>query len=846
MRTMTFILPEIAGPHEAAAVTKHLRALEGVEAVHVSLKDHEAHITTDDQITAGVILARLRELGFPSEVASPEPQRESLPQQRHGRRASLTSTFPVAGMTCASCAVSVESMLKAQDGVTDAVVNYPNQSVMVTYDQKAITPSQMRSVVTSIGYDLLIDVKEDSDELERAHRKRIRTLSLKTVASGALAAPIVLLAMVLPDTTVWARWTMMALSAPVVFWAGREFFTNAWNQARHGRSNMDTLVAMSTGTAFVFSVVATVLPGFFSQRGLDPHVYYEASAVIITFILLGRLLEERARSKTSEAIKKLMGLQPKTLRVIRDGQEVTLTVDEARSGDTIVIRPGEKIPVDGRVLEGSSFVDESMITGEPVPAFKGPEEQLFAGTINQKGSLRMKAEKVGGGTLLASIIRMVREAQGSKAPIQKLVDRVASVFVPAVLVIALVSFALWWSIGPEPALTRAVLAAIAVLIVACPCALGLATPTAIMVGVGRGATMGVLIKDAESLERAQSVNAIVFDKTGTITKGQPEVTDMVWFDHELDRTHHETMLLSIEARSEHPLADAVVRIFEGRGVAQKRLDHFESVTGRGVTASIGSEGYVIGNAALLSDRGIRAAKDVQNVAQRLSAQAKTVIFFADASSVLAVIAIADTIKESSPSAVRQLAAMGIETHLLTGDHQETAEVVARSAGIVHVKSGVLPAEKGSYIESLQNQGKIVAMVGDGINDSLALAKADLSIAMGTGTDIAMDAAKITLIKSDLRHIVAALRLSRATLRTIKQNLFWAFIYNVVGIPIAAGALYPVLGFQMNPMIAGAAMALSSVSVVTNSLRLKKKNIEGNRTDEIADVQNHHQLQQLHS
>jgi P-type Cu2+ transporter len=836
MKSMTFALPDLANPLEAASVTKHLKALGGVEAVHVSVKDREAHVTADDQTTAGTIVARLAELGFKSTVVPPkthagEDRRQGGFERTRARAGTQTDSFPVTGMTCASCAVSVESMLNAQEGVTNAVVNYPNQSVLVTYDPKVIMPSQMRPIVKSIGYDLLIDVQEGSDELEQAHARRIRALTVRTITAAALALPTALIAMTLTDHTALARWIMMMLSAPVVLWTGREFFTNAWNQARHWRANMDTLVAMSTGTAFTYSLAATVFPEFFSRRGLEPHVYFEAAAVIITFILLGRLLEERAKSKTSSAIKKLMGLQPKTLRLIRDGQEITLPVDEARPGDVIVIRPGEKIPVDGKVLEGTSFVDESMITGEPIPAHKRPEDALFAGTINQKGSLRMTAEKVGNGTLLATIIRMVREAQGSKAPIQKLADRVAAVFVPTVLVVATVSFLAWWAFGPEPALTRAVLAAITVLIIACPCALGLATPTAIMVGVGRGAQNGVLIKDAESLERAHRVNAIVFDKTGTITKGEPEVVSMVWRDLPEDRATHESILLSMESRSEHPLAEAVVRHLASKGVLETEIGDFQSVSGRGVTATVGSESYAIGNGALIAERGLHLEKDLQRISGEFSAGAMTVVFFANQHQVLAVIAISDTIKETSPAAIRQLTAMGIETHLLTGDHEQTAEVVARSTGIAHVASGVLPTEKGSYIEGLQKQGKIVAMVGDGINDSYALAKADVSIAMGTGTDIAMDAAKITLISSDLRHIAGALKLSRATVRTIKQNLFWAFVYNVIGIPIAAGALYPVLGFQMNPMIAGAAMALSSVSVVTNSLRLRTKNIEGNESHE---------------
>ncbi len=831
MRTLTISLPDLDGPIEAGQVTKLLRGIEGIESVHVSVKDRQAHVSVTGGTTSGGVVAALQAHGHERAalvpVAVTQLQHHAPTTSESRPRASVrTSSFPVTGMTCASCAVSVESMLKAQDGVTDAVVNYANQSVMVSYDDTAVTPDDLRSVVKSIGYDLLLDVKEDSDELEELHAARIRTLTARTLTAALLSVPLVVIAMGFSPPGPVLRWMMLILAAPVVLWAGREFFVNAFKQARHGRSNMDTLVALSTGTAFLFSVAASVAPTFFIERGLQPDVYFEAAAVIITFILLGRLLEERAKSKTTSAIKKLMGLQPKTLQLLRDGREITVPIDEARKGDIIVIRPGEKIPVDGLVSDGSSYVDESMITGEPVPALKEPGSGLFAGTINQKGSIRMRAEKVGDGTLLAAIIRLVREAQGSKAPLQKLADRVAAIFVPGVLLIALVTFIAWWSLAPDPALTKAVLAAITVLIIACPCALGLATPTAIMVGVGRGARSGVLIKDAESLELAHRVNAIVFDKTGTITKGTPEVLSIAWRDHHAERKTYESILLSLEAHSEHPLAEAVVTKLESQGAQTAELRQFESLTGRGVRAIIDNETYYVGNAALLTEHGIALDSELLGSVESASTQATTTVYFSNSREVLAVISLADAIKESSRGAIRALKAMGIETHLLTGDQQRTADMVAKEVGIGHVKAGVLPTEKGSYIQLLQNSGKTVAMVGDGINDSHALAQADVSIAMGTGSDIALDAAKITLMKSDLGRIVTAMRLSRETVRTIKQNLFWAFIYNVVGIPIAAGVLYPILGFQMNPMIAGAAMALSSVSVVTNSLRLRTKNFSG--------------------
>ncbi len=579
---------------------------------------------------------------------------------------------------------------------------------------------------------------------------------------------------------------------------------------------MDTLVALSTGIAYVFSVFNMLFASFWEQRGLEAHVYFEAAAVIIAFILLGKLLEEKAKGNTSSAIKKLMGLQPKTVIVIEaDGTEKQKSIEDVNVGDTILVKPGEKIAVDGMVISGSSYVDESMLSGEPVPVLKNENEKVFAGTINQKGSFQFRAVKVGKETMLAQIIKMVQDAQGSKAPVQKLVDKIAGIFVPVVMGIAILTFLLWLILGGDNGVVHGLLAAVTVLVIACPCALGLATPTAIMVGVGKGAENGILIKDAESLELAKQVNAIVLDKTGTITEGRPQVTGIQWLNND-DTTKN--ILLSIEKQSEHPLAEAVVKQFDD--VAATSISMFDSITGKGAKANHNNQMYYVGNKKLLADNNITIADELLKQADEWGKQSKTVIWFSDSKQALSVLAISDKIKGTSVQAIKEMQDMGIELYMLTGDNEATAKAIAEQTGIQHYKAEVLPQHKADFIKELQQQGKTVAMVGDGINDSTALATADVSIAMGKGSDIAMDVAKMTIISSDLTKIPQAIRLSKQTVATIKQNLFWAFIYNLIGIPIAAGILYPINGFLLNPMIAGAAMALSSVSVVSNSLRLK--------------------------
>ncbi|RYH75808.1 copper-translocating P-type ATPase [Flavobacteriaceae bacterium 144Ye] len=732
----------------------------------------------------------------------------------------IKESFPVTGMTCASCAASVESVLKHTEGVFDASVNFANSSVLVEYDE-GLNPNQLQNALREVGYDIIIDAEDPSEVQQELQQKHYQDIKNRTIWSAILTLPIFVLGMFYMQ---WepGKWISLVLAFPILFWFGRSFFINAFKQAKHGKANMDTLVALSTGIAFLFSVFNTFFPEFWLNRGIEPHVYYEAATVIITFISLGKLLEEKAKSNTSSAIKKLMGLQPKTLKIIENGEEKEIPISSVQVGQTILVRPGEKIPVDGEVSKGSSYVDESMITGEPVPVQKSQGEKVFAGTVNQKGSFQFTAEKVGGETLLSQIIKMVQQAQGSKAPVQKLVDKIAGIFVPVVLGISIVTFIVWMSLGGDNAFSQALLTSVAVLVIACPCALGLATPTAIMVGIGKGAENNILIKDAESLELGHKVNAVILDKTGTITEGKPLVTDIFWKDKLEDINEYKKVLLAIEAQSEHPLAEAVVNHLKDENIEKAEIASFESITGKGVKAQTeNGSPYYVGNHKLMLEKNIQIDASLMQTAESLEEQAKTVIFFGNEKQVLAIIAISDKIKETSKMAIATLQERGIEVYMLTGDNNKTASAVAKQVGITNYQGEVMPSDKAAFVEKLQADGKIVAMVGDGINDSHALAQANVSIAMGKGSDIAMDVAKMTLITSDLQSIPKALELSKRTVLGIRQNLFWAFIYNIIGIPIAAGVLYPVNGFLLDPMIAGAAMAFSSVSVVANSLRLKR-------------------------
>ncbi len=800
--TQTIFLPleNVESEHCALIVDKGLSQVKGVEAHKVEINNRRAAITVNNNETVAEAVKAIKNLGY------------GVTTVKH--------TFPVLGMSCASCASSAQTIVEHEPGVVNASVNFGTGNLTVEYLPNMTDAARLQKAVQSVGYDLLIEDETTQQEtLENIHAEKFQKLKKKTIWAVILALPVVVIGMFYMDMP-YANEIMWLFATPVVFWLGKDFYINAWKQAKHRSANMDTLVALSTGIAYLFSVFNMLFSDFWHQRGLHAHVYFEAAAVIIAFILLGRLLEEKAKGNTSTAIKKLMGLQPKTVTVIRpDGIEEQVAIENVNVDDIIVVKPGEKIAVDGIVTSGNSYVDESMLSGEPVPVLKEENEKVFAGTINQKGSFRFKAVKVGKETMLAQIIKMVQDAQGSKAPVQKLVDKIAGIFVPIVIGIAILSFILWVLLGGDNSVVQGLLAAVTVLVIACPCALGLATPTAIMVGVGKGAENGILIKDAESLELAKKVNTVVLDKTGTITEGRPQVTDIQWLNNN-DST--KDILFSIEKQSEHPLAEAVVKHLEG--VAITPLTKFDSITGKGAKADHNDETYFTGNKKLLTENNITISDDLLKYADEWENQAKTVIWFSNSKQALSVIAISDKVKETSIEAIRQMRDMGIDLYMLTGDNETTAKAIAQQTGIHHYKAEVLPQHKADFIKELQQQGKVVAMVGDGINDSTALATSDVSIAMGKGSDIAMDVAKMTIISSDLTKIPQAIRLSKQTVATIKQNLFWAFIYNTIGIPIAAGILYPINGFLLNPMIAGAAMALSSVSVVTNSLRLKWKKI----------------------
>jgi len=790
--------------HCALIVDKAVGMVPEVMDHHVELNNHRAVITTTKPVEAVQhTVQAIRDNGY------------GVP--------TVKRTIPVRDMTCASCVASVESMLLAQPGVLKAAVNLATNSVQVEYVPGVIDEKRMRTTIQSIGYDLVIEEDRDtSKDLEMLQQERMTALKRKLFASIALSIPLMIIGMWMMHEP-WANFVMWLLATPVVLVFGRQFFINAWKQAKHRSANMDTLVALSTGVAYVFSVFNTAYPAFWTARGLEPHVYFEAAAVVITFILLGKFLEERAKAGTSSAIKKLMGLRPNTvMREDATGQPQQVAIAEIAIGDVLLVRPGESIAVDGSVIDGDSFVDESMISGEPMPVAKNAGASLLAGTINQKGSLRMNAQKVGADTLLAQIVKAVQEAQGSKAPVQKLVDRIAAVFVPVVIGIAVLSAIVWWLLGGEHAFTQGLLAMVTVLVIACPCALGLATPTAIMAGMGKGAENGILIKDAESLERARNITAIVLDKTGTITEGKPEVVEAIG----LENGEAAAAMLAIESRSEHPLAEAVVRYLQAHGTHQSAsITGFESITGKGVKATANGHTYFVGSKRLIEEQGITIAPELAAKETSWQQDARTVVWLANEQHAIAVIAIADPIKPSAKEAIARLQAEGVMVYMQTGATERTAKAVAQAVGISDFRGGTLPADKRAFIEQLQMEGHVVAMVGDGINDSEALAKADVSIAMGKGSDIAMDVARMTLISTDLNTIPRAILLSRKTVAMIRQNLFWAFIYNIIGIPIAAGLLYPINGYLLNPMIAGAAMAFSSVSVVSNSLRLKWVKLE---------------------
>ncbi len=770
--------------------------------------------------------------------------------------------IPVSGMTCAACQSRVQGTLQKQPGVADATVNLMMGNATVTYDPAATTPQRLVQSVRETGYGAELasadeTVFDEQEARDRAQAEEFADFRRKAMVSGVAGAVAMVLSMPLmseaasyahgPVTDPFMRWTMDSLTpglqamAPwlyaiptnvlsygllfltlwVMLWAGRHFYTRAWTAFRHHSADMNTLIAVGTGAAFLYSVLATVWPDFFLSRDVAPDVYYEAVIIIIALILAGNALESRAKKQTSAALRGLANLRPKTARVLRDGQEIDVPVESVARDDTIVLRPGERISVDGEVLSGESAIDESMLTGESLPVAKKTGDRVIGGTVNLTGALRYRATTLGSDSVLAQIVKLTRDAQGSRAPIQRLADRISGIFVPVVIAIAIATFVIWFVAAETAPAVRAFTAAVAVLIIACPCAMGLAVPTAVMVSTGKGAELGVLIKGGEALQRAGDLTTIAMDKTGTVTEGRPTVTDvlLVHGGPVPDETRLLRLAASLEGSSEHPLADAIVRYAKGRGIELAKADSFDSVTGQGVTGVVDGMAVAVGNETIISNHGTDATS-LRADAERLAGDGKTPVYVAIGGKIAGLLAIADPIKSTSREAIAQLQRMGLEVVLVTGDNQRTADAIARQAGITRVVAGVLPDGKVAELKRLQDSGKVVAMVGDGINDAPALAQADIGMAVGTGTDIAAEAADVVLMRGDLRSVVEAVNLSRRTMRTMKQNLFWAFIYNAIGIPIAAGALYPVLGLLLSPILASLAMAFSSVSVVANSLRLR--------------------------
>jgi len=787
-------------------VEEGLKRTEGVQTVAVNLAAQRAAIAYDPrEVSTGRFVDVVRSLGYDVPVRSLQ--------------------LPVRGMSCASCVEKVEHALRTVDGVLRADVNLASERA--TVDVLATTPaSALRRAVREAGYEAPEVEGEAAEDYERAARAReIAALRAKLIAGAVLSLPILwgslhhmgLHQIWIPEL-LKSWYVQLALATPVQFWVGRQFYRGAWAMAKHRTTDMNTLIAVGTSAAYLYSVVATFFPEAFRAGGLEPDVYYETAAIIIVLILLGRFLEARAKGQTSEAIRKLMSLQAPTARVVRADGEVELPVDEVAAGDVVVVRPGEKVPVDGVIEDGRSALDESMLTGESLPVEKGPGDEVIGATLNKTGAFTFRATKVGRDTMLAQIVRLVQEAQGSKAPIQRLADRVAAYFVPAVMTLAAMTFITWLIFGPDPSLTYALVTFVAVLIIACPCALGLATPTAIMVGTGRGAEQGVLIKSGEALETAHRTTTVVLDKTGTLTKGLPSVTDVRALN---GFAESEVLRLAASAEwgSEHPLGEAIVRRAGEESLSLSRPDRFEAVPGRGIAAEVEGRRLLVGNPLLLSERGV-PLDGAPESGEALAREGKTPMYVAVDGRPAGIVAVADTLKPKSREVITALRRMGLDVVMLTGDNRVTAAAIATELGIEHYLAEVLPEHKADEVKKLQAAGRRVAMVGDGINDAPALAQADLGIAIGAGTDVAIESADIVLIGEDLGGILTALRLSRQTMRTIRQNLFWAFFYNVVLIPLAAGALYPFYRILLNPMLAALAMAFSSVSVVTNSLRLR--------------------------
>ena len=774
-------------------------------------------------------------------------------------------TIPVKGMTCAACQARVQRTLQGKPGVIDASVNLMLKNAAVTYDPQMISPMALVEAIRETGYGAELAAQdqtsfEEQKAQDRAQEEEYRELRHKASLSGVVGLVAMGLSMPLmgaagmdvhgPVADPFMRWAMesmtpairavapwlytftpwalsyalLALTLLVMGWAGRHFYVRAWSAFRHHSADMNTLIAVGTGAAFLYSVLATVAPEFFLSRGVPPDLYYEAVIMIIALILTGNALEARAKRQTSAALRGLVELQPRTARVVRDGDEKDIPIEDVQTDEIVIVRPGERIPVDGEIISGASAVDESMLTGESLPVEKHPGDRLIGGTINRTGAFRYRATTLGLDSVLAHIVKLMRDAQGSRAPIQKLADQVSGIFVPIVLSLAIATFVIWFVTADQASAMRAFAAAVAVLIIACPCAMGLAVPTAVMVATGKGAERGILIKGGEALQRAGEINTVLLDKTGTITEGRPTVTDMVpvlgsqWSEKDLVR-----LVASLEASSEHPLAEAIVRYAQEQSLTLEATESFQSVTGQGATGIVQGVALTVGNEALMSDYAVDLTA-MKEDAERLASEGKTPMYIAINGQLAGMIAVADPIKPTSREAIQQLNRLGLTVVMLTGDHPRTAEAIARQAGIDHVVAGVLPEGKVAEVRRRQQAGEVVAMVGDGINDAPALAQADVGFAIGTGTDIALEASDVTLTRNDLHGVASAILLARRTMRTMKQNLFWAFAYNVVGIPVAAGILYPVFGILLSPILASAAMAFSSVSVVANSLRLRRARV----------------------
>lgn len=796
----------------ATRVEKGLQALEGVQEAAVNFASEKASLTYDENsLEAADIVQAVESLGYGVRTAK--------------------ETVSIGGMTCASCVNRVEKALAELPGVVEAGVNFAAENATVTYLPGIVGWDDLRRTVEGAGYSVRETESKgegragetEPDREAEARRREITSLRNRFLVAVGVGLVLLFLGFFPPaflsEHQLW--YVMFVLATPIQLWAGWQFYRGAWAAARHRTTDMNSLIAVGTSAAYLYSAAVTFFPGVFEDAmgaGFEAGVYYDTAVLIIGLILLGRFLEARAKGQTSEAIKKLMGLRAKTARVVRDGEEVDVSVDDVVVDDVVVVRPGEKVPVDGVVVDGHSAVDESMLTGESIPVEKGPEDEVIGATLNKTGSFRFRTTKVGRDTALAQIIRLVEEAQGSKAPIQRLADYIASIFVPIVFAIAVVTFGVWFFFGPQPAFTLAMLAFVSVLIIACPCALGLATPTAIMVGTGKGAENGILIRSGEALEKAYKLDTIVLDKTGTLTEGRPVVTDVIavngYGEEELV-----ALAASAERGSEHPLGEAIVERARELNVSLGEAEEFEAIPGHGIQVRLEGSGVLLGNRRLMQER-VGDLDGMEVEAERLAQEGKTPMFVARDGAVAGVIAVADTLKEGSMQAVERLHQLGLEVTMITGDNRRTAEAIAAQLGIDRVLAEVLPEHKADEIKKLQNEGKMVAMVGDGINDAPALAQADIGMAIGTGADVAMEAADVTLIRGDLMPIVTAISLSRGTMRTIKQNLFWAFAYNTALIPVAAGILYPFFGILLSPIFAAAAMAMSSVSVVTNSLRLR--------------------------